>query len=143
MYHVLMAVDGDEERLSHQLDAVERLPGRDEITVTVLYVHEVVDTPADEAGKRIIDAINEDIDDLQGLPDGVSRAREALADSGFQVAVSTGTGDPADVILEVAANADVDVVQLAGRKRSPIGKAVFGSVTQRVILESDRPVTVA
>lgn len=143
VFHVLVAIDGNEERLSRLLEAVEQLPGREDIQSTVLYVHEEVDTPADEAGKQVIDAINEDIDDLQGLPDSLERARDALTDLGIETTVSTAKGSPAAAILDVADDCGADAIYLAGRKRTPVGKAVFGSVTQSVILDSELPVTVA
>lgn len=49
-------------------------------------------------------------------------------------------GDPADQILALADSIDARFVVLGGRKRSPTGKALFGSVTQSVILSADRPV---
>ena len=51
--------------------------------------------------------------------------------------------DPADVILETADERDCDHVYIAGRKRSPTGKALFGDTAQRVILDFDGFVTVA
>lgn len=49
-------------------------------------------------------------------------------------------GDPADSILEYATDQDARYVVVAGRKRSPTGKAVFGSVTQSILLNADCPV---
>ena len=143
MYEIVMAVDGEEERLNRQIDAIQDLPGIDELSVIVLYVHEEVDTPADEAGKQIIDAINEDLADLQGLPGTVAQARDRLEELGIDANVSELTGDPPTVILDVAAEVDANAICVAGRDRNPIGKAVFGSVTQKVLLQSDRPVIVA
>lgn len=51
-------------------------------------------------------------------------------------------GEKADEVLELAAERDCDHIFIAGRKRSPTGKAVFGDATQRVILDADMPVTV-
>jgi len=48
-------------------------------------------------------------------------------------------GDPVEEILKRAANSGARFVVIGGRKRSPTGKAIFGSVTQSVLLESDCP----
>lgn len=52
-------------------------------------------------------------------------------------------GEPADAVLDYAAEVDARYVVIGGRDRSPAGKALFGSVAQTVILEADRPVVVA
>lgn len=143
MYRVLAAIDENEDRAAKQLDALRDFPGRGELSVTVLYVHEEIDAPADEAGRSVIDSINEDIDSLQGVPDTLSTAEARLADLGIETTVATVRGDPAAAILDVAEDLGADAVLVAARERSPVGKAVFGSVAQKVILESDRPVVVA
>ena len=48
----------------------------------------------------------------------------------------------AESIIELSDELGVDEVVLCGRKRSPAGKALFGSVTQSVALESVVPVTI-
>jgi len=143
MYHVLVPVDDDEERLDRQLRALRGLPGRDELEATVLHVYEEIDTMPDEAGPDVIVSINEDIEALQGTPDTLDRAVEAIESLGIPVDVVTTQGDPEDGITEVAADVGADAILVAGRRRSPVGKAVFGSVTQGVILQSERPVIVA
>ncbi|WP_439028514.1 universal stress protein [Haloarchaeobius sp. DT45] len=44
-------------------------------------------------------------------------------------------------IRDVAETVDADRVYVAGRKRSPTGKAVFGSTAQEVMLSAPCPVT--
>lgn len=51
-------------------------------------------------------------------------------------------GDTTDTILAEARERDCDHVFVAGRKRTPAGKAIFGDVAQSVILEFDGAVTV-
>lgn len=143
MYHLLIAVDGDEARVAKQIETLRSLPGHDEMRVTALYVHETVDAPADEAGRAVIESINEEIDALQGLPDTVRTVTDAVEDLGIPVEVTERTGDAPQEVLAEADERDADAILLGARKRSPAGKALFGSVTQRVIIDGDRPVIVA
>lgn len=49
-------------------------------------------------------------------------------------------GSPDDEILTAADDFDAQYIVVGGRKRSPVGKALFGSTTQAVLLNADRPV---
>ncbi|MFD1571668.1 universal stress protein [Halorubrum laminariae] len=49
-------------------------------------------------------------------------------------------GDPAEEVVSYAESNDARYLVIAGRKRSPVGKALFGSTVQTVMLESDVPV---
>ncbi|MCH7660977.1 MAG: universal stress protein, partial [Euryarchaeota archaeon] len=51
-------------------------------------------------------------------------------------------GAPDETILDYVEENEIDIVVIGGRKRTPAGKLLFGSVTQSVILHADVPVTV-
>ncbi|MFD0447464.1 universal stress protein [Streptomyces indonesiensis] len=52
-----------------------------------------------------------------------------------------GDRDPVDAVLdEIEARPDVDRLVIGLRRRSPVGKALLGSVSQRLLLESPVPV---
>lgn len=114
------------------------MPGApDDLAVTLLNVFEEFNYP-DEAGQ----VRSEDLYDAADFPDSVRLARDVLEAQGIDVTLRREHGDPAEQILAVARDVDAAVVAMAGRQRSPAGKAIFGSVTQSVILDSDRPVLV-
>ena len=143
MYRVLLPVDHDPDRLDEQLDALFDLPGQDELSVTVIHVHEEVDSPADEAGEYVIDSLNRDIAELQGIPETVDRAVSELEEAGVFEDLQTSAGDPVEEIIEAGENLDVDAYLLAAKRHSPVGKAIFGSVTQGIIVRAEQPVIVA
>lgn len=65
---------------------------------------------------------------------------DVLGDSAREGVSPVGRiGDPADAILATADSINPRYVVIGGRKRTPAGKAIFGSVTQSVILNSDYP----
>jgi len=126
MYHVLVAVDEAEDRSARQAAAVADLPDAPE-SVRATVFHCFTDNPSGASASQIA---------------GVRRARERLEDAGVPVDLREDSGDPADTVLDAAAALDADLVCMGGRKHTPTGKALFGSVTQAVILNADRPVMV-
>lgn len=49
-------------------------------------------------------------------------------------------GDISDKILAEAASLDPRFLVIGGRRRSPVGKAVFGNTAQKILLNADCPV---
>jgi nucleotide-binding universal stress UspA family protein len=124
MYDVLVAIDDDEERALAQARAIADLPGAVD-GVTVHLCHVFRDNPEGASVNQLA---------------AVRRASEALDEAGIGYDHYEASGDPGEEIVAAAEAIDADAICLSGRKRRPSGKAVFGSVTQNVILQSDRPV---
>lgn len=130
---IVLALDGDEERSDQQVQTIidlfaDRESDTDDPVQRVDLLYVFTDNP-EGASVRNIGA--------------VTHAHDALADAGIDVSLHERSGDPADEIVAFADEHDADAICVAGRKRSPTGKALFGSVTQSVILTSDRPVLLA
>ncbi|WP_254271628.1 universal stress protein [Haloarcula marina] len=128
MYRVLLPVDHSESRARAQVDATAALPhASDEVEAIVLHVFDDEET----AEKTTV----------QQTPAG-KQTVELLRAEGVHFETETGHGDPERQITNHAEEHDVDMIILGGRKRSPLGALVFGSVSQAVILDSERPVAV-
>lgn len=122
--------------------------------------YDLASTYGDEL--QVLHVIPEDdaqahFDELRTIPDfrdvgievEVQRAEEVAArlvdmvldDYDPEVVTPVGrVGQPAEEILAHADAIDARYLVIGGRKRTPAGKALFGSVTQTVILDSQRPV---
>ncbi|USZ66967.1 universal stress protein [Halorussus salilacus] len=126
MYRILAAIGDDEERALEQARTITGLPGvGPEVSVTLF--HDFTDNPEGASVHQVA---------------AVRRAAEHLEDEGVEVGYAESSGAPAEAILETAADIDADLLCLAPRGRSPTGKALFGSVTQQVLLEATRPALV-
>lgn len=144
MYRVLMPIDTDTRRAKGQAKTAIRLNDEmAELEVIALHVHEEIDHHPDEGGRSYIDDLNENLVDIQGRPEAFDLAVQQLQDAGVNVSENALVGKPAPAIIELSDEFDVDAILLGVRKRSPVGKVLFGSVTQAVILESDRPILTA
>jgi len=139
MYRVLVAVDSNEGRAEAVARAVADLPGDSE-SVEVVLMNVFEDFQGTDEGRQIS---TDDLYDPEAFPESVDAASEILAGAGGDPERRRDHGDPAERITAVAAEIDADLIALSGRKRSPTGKILFGSVTQSVLLSADRPVLVA
>lgn len=137
MYHVLVALDSNVERMEQAIESVTNLPGREDLSVTLLNVFEEFEA-VDEGGQ--VDSAS--LYDESDIPEAVETAHEHLKTEGITTSVRREHGDPAQRILQVAKEINADAILMAGRKRSPAGKVLFGSVTQSILLSADRPVIV-
>lgn len=67
-------------------------------------------------------------------------ARESAEDIAPEAEAVGLVGDPAQAVVDYVADQDTEYVVVGGQKRSPVGKALFGSVSQSVLLNVDAPV---
>lgn len=126
MYQVLLAVDADENRAETLADTVLDLPEpANNVEVTVF--HCFTDNPEGTSINHLKSA---------------RTVADRLEDADVEYVLTEASGDPVTEIVETAQEYDIDVIYLAGRKRSPAGKVLFGSVTQGVALSTDRPVLI-
>ncbi|MDX1747247.1 MAG: universal stress protein, partial [Halobacteriales archaeon] len=68
------------------------------------------------------------------------RVVEETLDSWQNVSFVGGVGDPVEAIIDQCQQADYRFLLIGGRKRSAVGKAVFGSITQSILMEAEMPV---
>jgi nucleotide-binding universal stress UspA family protein len=66
-------------------------------------------------------------------------AARALIDAGYPVSLLVRCGDPAQLIVEVAASERVDLVAMATHGRTGLRRLVLGSVTEAVLRELSVP----
>lgn len=144
MYHIVIPVDEDETRAIAAVQFVTGLGDEsgldvnlEDVSVSVVNVFEEFQA-IDEGGNVSSDDLYEE----DKYPDSVVTVRDELTDAGLSVDLVRRHGDPGDEVVEYADSVDADNIVVPGRKRSPVGKAVFGSVTQDIVLDADMPVTI-
>lgn len=80
------------------------------------------------------------IAEVQETAKEIAEERAAAALSSYESAGRVG--DPATEISEYAEEVDARYIVLGGRKRGPIGKVMFGSTAQDILLDATAPVVV-
>lgn len=103
--------------------------------IHVLSQSEFVDlerTSVEDTGQAI------DMEDIRGIAREIAEESAAGITDDF-TAVGL-VGDAADEIVRYSSENAARYIVISGRRRSPVGKALFGSVTQSVLLDADRPV---
>ncbi len=71
-------------------------------------------------------------------------AETSISEIDWELALAPGDGveNTAATILELADKAGAELLVIGARRRSPVGKALLGSVTQNLILDANIPVLV-
>jgi nucleotide-binding universal stress UspA family protein len=81
--------------------------------------------------------------DERTLPAEVEAVRQHVVDAGLDFHLEPSTVlDPDDAIVRTAQRRGGELIVIGLRSRNPVGKLLFGSVAQSVILHADCPVLV-
>jgi nucleotide-binding universal stress UspA family protein len=81
--------------------------------------------------------------DERTLPAEVDAVRQQVVDAGLEFHLEPSTVlDPDDAIVRTAQRRGGELIVIGLRSRNPVGKLLFGSVAQSVILHADCPVLV-
>lgn len=138
LMRVLLPVDSDKERAIAVAEVVKTLSNTGAtIHATILNVQNKIDVS--DSGGRVS---SEEWFDDEDFPESVDVLQKILEDEDVLAKKRREHADPAESIIEIAEDINADWILMAGRKRTPVGKVLFGSVTQSVLLNADIPVTV-
>jgi len=145
MERALAVVEGTEETKQLVREAGELAAGVD---AELLLLHLTTEEEFSDRASTLASIPNYDTEYSVGQArDGARQfaddiGREAFEELDVEYEAVGALGDKEETILEIAAERDCDHLFISGRKRSPTGKALFGDLTQSVILEFDGTVTV-
>jgi nucleotide-binding universal stress UspA family protein len=132
---ILAAVDGS-DRSENVVSVGYDLAMQYDTKLQVLHVFK-----EDEAQSRIDTDADYFLSDAEDDAEKIAAtAARRTVDDLINVEPIGKVGDPTDVILEEAAERDPRFLVIGGRKRSPVGKALLGSVGQSILLSAECPV---
>lgn len=80
-------------------------------------------------------------DDVARRVNAVSSVVDGLRADGIETEIRGRVGEAGAELVELAGAVGADLVIVGGRRRSPTGKALFGSTAQEVLMNAPCPVT--
>jgi universal stress protein A len=138
--HILFCTDFSESAdaaFEFALDAVVRRPG------STLYLLHVIHEPEAQFWKSYIAEVdNVDADAKQAMDEKIAAAYLARVPQGMDVKVEFRIGPDAATILEFARATQIDLIILGRHGHSSVGKALFGSVAEKIVRKAECAVLV-
>lgn len=139
---VLVAVgDEDDDRVAALANTAIDIAGPAGATVALVHVF------SEDQYDRNIEQLEFD-PSADVSPDAVANRHATLRElgdtfdaAGIESSRHGAVGEKGEQVVELAKTLGVDLIIVGGRKRSPTGKAVFGSVAQEIMLNAPCPVT--
>lgn len=139
---ILLAVGpGDVDRTDRLATAVADVAGPTGATVVLAHVF------TDEEFDDVVDQLDYDptgkpnADEVAARHATIRSLANTLDDASVSYSIRGAIGEHGETIVDLAEGVNADSVFVGGRKRSPTGKAVFGSTAQEVMLSAPCPVT--
>jgi nucleotide-binding universal stress UspA family protein len=123
--------------VAHQVSATSR-------QALVQALQEARFRETDLAVLHVVDSIDADREEAYrlGISDEIEKVVGKDADVPWRLHLATADQDLGDALLRLVGNVGADLLVIGARRRSPVGKALLGSVAQTVILEANLPVLV-
>ncbi len=107
----------------------------------VVVVRAFTDEEFDDVRSRLEFAADVDADTVAARHTAIRTVVDRLEGAGVDVEIRGVVGDRGEAIVDLAEGIDADRVVVGGRRRSPAGKAMFGSTPQSVLLSAPCPTT--
>ncbi|MBX0294107.1 universal stress protein [Haloarcula nitratireducens] len=139
---ILLAVGpNDKDRIDELAAAVTDIAGP--AGASVVIAHVFTDDEYDNVVDRLefASASEADPDEVADRHTTVRELEDRFSDAGIDYSVRGAVGNHGQQIVDLAEEENANLVVVGGRKRSPTGKAVFGSTAQEVMLNAPCPVT--
>jgi nucleotide-binding universal stress UspA family protein len=137
---ILLAVGpSDKDRAEALAEAVVEVAKPSDADVVLAHVF--TDAEFSQTAERLGFGETADPDEVAKRHQTVRTMTKLFDDAGVKYSIRGAVGEHAEEIIDLAQDVEADRVVVGGRKRSPTGKAVFGSTAQAVMLDAPCPVT--
>lgn len=136
--HILVAVSEEEPNANQIADHVAEIASGvgAEVTLFRAFTEQEFSDRLDELGYESSEPV-----ELARRHSVVNEIAEILRASNVKLTVAAEVGPAAESVVDFVEQHEMDHVFVGGRRRSPTGKALLGSVSQQVILQLDVPCT--